>query len=124
MLTRWNVAHILSLLLPTLPDSATLGTLMKTPSSGLAICPGNSWRLMMTTERVLILCIILTVTGCASSRKMSPLPAPAAAQQALLNSTPGVSEFNREAYDHIVDNPFVRVSQDPLSTFSIDVDTA
>ena len=32
--------------------------------------------------------------------------------------------FNRERYDHIVDNPFVRVDTDPRSTFSIDVDTA
>ena len=29
-----------------------------------------------------------------------------------------------EAYDRIVDNPFLRVGQEPLSTFSIDVDTA
>ena len=33
-------------------------------------------------------------------------------------------DFNTEAYDRIDDNPFRRVSQDPLSTFSIDVDTA
>jgi Ca-activated chloride channel homolog len=32
--------------------------------------------------------------------------------------------FNTEAYDHIRDNEFKDVSQDPLSTFSIDVDTA
>lgn len=31
---------------------------------------------------------------------------------------------NTEAYDHIVDNPFLLVSQNPLSTFSSDVDTA
>ncbi|MDB5350772.1 MAG: uncharacterized protein JWN86_2019 [Planctomycetota bacterium] len=31
---------------------------------------------------------------------------------------------NAEAYDRIVDNAFVRTSQEPLSTFSIDVDTA
>ncbi|MDH3584714.1 MAG: von Willebrand factor type A domain-containing protein, partial [Phycisphaerae bacterium] len=31
---------------------------------------------------------------------------------------------NREAYEHIVDNPFHRVLDDPLSTFSVDVDTA
>lgn len=31
---------------------------------------------------------------------------------------------NTEAYDRIVDNPFMRVSREPLSTFSIDVDTA
>jgi len=33
-------------------------------------------------------------------------------------------QFNTEAYDHISDNPFVRVKQNPLATFSIDVDTA
>ncbi len=32
--------------------------------------------------------------------------------------------FNTEAYDRLVDNPFLRVSDQPLSTFSIDVDTA
>jgi Ca-activated chloride channel family protein len=32
--------------------------------------------------------------------------------------------FNTEAYDLISDNPFIRVSQDPLATFSTDVDTA
>jgi Ca-activated chloride channel family protein len=32
--------------------------------------------------------------------------------------------FNTEAYDHLDENPFLRVSDEPLSTFSIDVDTA
>ena len=32
--------------------------------------------------------------------------------------------FNTEAYDRVVDNPFLRATQNPLSTFSIDVDTA
>jgi Ca-activated chloride channel family protein len=34
------------------------------------------------------------------------------------------SPFNTEAYDHIEENRFRRVDADPLSTFSIDVDTA
>jgi Ca-activated chloride channel family protein len=33
-------------------------------------------------------------------------------------------DFNTEAYDHIEENRFRRVEADPLSTFSIDVDTA
>lgn len=33
-------------------------------------------------------------------------------------------EYNREGYDKITDNPFVAVNQNPLSTFSIDVDGA
>ncbi|MEW5723905.1 MAG: VWA domain-containing protein [Thermodesulfobacteriota bacterium] len=32
--------------------------------------------------------------------------------------------FDREAYDRIYDNPFLKVTLNPLSTFSIDVDTA
>jgi len=38
-----------------------------------------------------------------------------------LNPWPG---HNTEAYDRIQDNPFLAVTQNPLSTFSIDVDTA
>jgi Ca-activated chloride channel family protein len=41
-----------------------------------------------------------------------------------LQQSPDPTQFNTESYDRIVDNPFVRVSQDPLATFSIDVDTA
>src|SRR5947208_1786574 len=33
-------------------------------------------------------------------------------------------DFNTAAYDHIVENPFLDASSNPLSTFSIDVDTA
>ena len=32
--------------------------------------------------------------------------------------------FNTDEFDHIVDNPFLRPRENPLSTFSIDVDTA
>ena len=33
-------------------------------------------------------------------------------------------QFNTEAYDRIYENPFLQASQNPFSTFSIDVDTA
>jgi len=33
-------------------------------------------------------------------------------------------EFNTSEFDHIIDNPFMRVIDNPLSTFSVDVDTA
>jgi len=32
--------------------------------------------------------------------------------------------FNTESYDHITENPFLKVNDNPLSTFSIDVDAA
>lgn len=34
------------------------------------------------------------------------------------------SNFNTEGYDHITENPFLKVNDNPLSTFSIDVDAA
>ena len=34
------------------------------------------------------------------------------------------SRLNTEEYDRVIDNPFVEVREDPLATFSIDVDTA
>ena len=37
---------------------------------------------------------------------------------------PDHGRFNTESYDHLDENPFRRVDADPLSTFSIDVDTA
>ncbi len=33
-------------------------------------------------------------------------------------------DFNREGYDHITENKFLKVADNPLSTFSIDVDAA
>src|SRR5258708_22914795 len=52
-------------------------------------------------------------------------PAPMAGEPTA-EATDGTSttRANTEAYDRIVDNAFVRVAQEPLSTFSIDVDTA
>jgi Ca-activated chloride channel family protein len=35
-----------------------------------------------------------------------------------------VPDFNTEDYDHIVENKFLKVAENPLSTFSIDVDAA
>ncbi|WP_211316338.1 von Willebrand factor type A domain-containing protein [Niabella yanshanensis] len=39
-------------------------------------------------------------------------------------SWPGHEDFSREGYDHITENPFLRSKDNPLSTFSIDVDGA
>lgn len=38
--------------------------------------------------------------------------------------TPDAGKFNTETYDHVVDNKFLAVTEHPLSTFSIEVDTA
>ena len=57
-----------------------------------------------------------------------PPPPPPAAAPAALSKAPidnnARSVPNTEAYDRIVDNPFIRTTQENLATFSIDVDTA
>ncbi len=48
----------------------------------------------------------------------------AAAPRVALAAAPPPPQFNTEAYAHNADNPFQLVADSPLSTFSIDVDTA
>jgi len=75
-------------------------------------------------------------TGIGSSAAMGEIViAPGSVPQAGSHLPPGYtaegdaqidnrSGFNTEAYDRIEDNPFKTVGENPLSTFSIDVDTA
>jgi Ca-activated chloride channel family protein len=51
----------------------------------------------------------------------APSPAPAAMPPRQPASP---AEFNTEGYDRVTENPFLEVLKNPLSTFSIDVDTA
>ena len=55
---------------------------------------------------------------------MAPLPGASAPPPPIAADRIDRLRSNTEAYDFISDNPFIRVSQDPLATFSIDVDTA
>lgn len=57
------------------------------------------------------------------------MPVPAAAAEAppsapKSEAPPEQAKPDQEAYEKITDNEFARVAQAPLSTFSIDVDTA
>jgi Ca-activated chloride channel family protein len=55
-------------------------------------------------------------------------PAPFSSELDRTESVGGIhalnGEFNTAAYDHILENPFLDAASNPLSTFSIDVDTA
>jgi len=53
----------------------------------------------------------------------SEAEAPAVVADARLSDS-SAPDFNTEAYDRIEDNRFLEVARNPLSTFSIDVDTA
>ena len=68
------------------------------------------------------------IAGAALKAPAAPSARPAAAapppDPLVFVDRPVRPSFNTEAYDRITDNPFIRVSQDPLATFSIDVDTA
>lgn len=75
----------------------------------------------------------LCLTGCnsesgspdrAALRFSEALPSLSAAVEPKGDEADDGQPFNTETYDHIVDNPFYAVVQNPLSTFSIDVDTA
>lgn len=81
------------------------------------------------------------VAGCDGAATKGPAPPAASARSARIDvaatadmaapvsgspQAPGreAERFNTESYARIDENPFLAVSQNPLSTFSIDVDTA
>ncbi len=53
-----------------------------------------------------------------------PPPPPVYVGGRWIQGPPPGGRWNTESYDHILDNPFLDAVQNPLSTFSIDVDTA
>ncbi len=61
--------------------------------------------------------------GSSSEQPKREAEAPAVVADARPLDSPA-PEFNTEAYDRIEDNRFLEASSNPLSTFSIDVDTA
>src|SRR5262245_10893083 len=83
----------------------------------------------VTLDRVLLPALVLV--ACAKygyAPKMAKDSGRAYAPNgAVLEITPEETpppEHNTESYARIEDNPFLTVQQNPLSTFSIDVDTA
>lgn len=86
------------------------------------------------------------ILGSASAAKVLPNYQPTRADALLAGSVAGIqinnyeqkqklrkkefeynsypNEYNREGYDEIVENQFLKVTDNPLSTFSIDVDAA
>lgn len=70
-------------------------------------------------------------TGNTAAQEPMAMPVVAPGQPPVPDDAPATSEpgkpaadFNTESYDHIYENPFLASAQNPLSTFSIDVDTA
>jgi len=68
---------------------------------------------------------LLAAAACGVTHRSPHMPAPP--RYALADSAPAERlppGHNTEAYDRIYDNPFLAARDNPLSTFSIDVDTA
>ncbi len=63
-------------------------------------------------------------SGVAAAKESFPASQPTAPPVSVDSAPPADSEFNTESYSRIDENPFRVVVQNPLSTFSIDVDTA
>jgi Ca-activated chloride channel family protein len=73
---------------------------------------------------LVFLCALLVGCGRAKTATKSMSAPDTMAPAPEVVSGPEQGEFNTEAYDRIHNNPFLAVQQSPLSTFSIDVDTA
>src|SRR5262245_29134017 len=90
---------------------------------------------MVRLRRLLVLLPLALPLGCCGPAATSPKgtastgssktwPAGSAPLVRPPAEPPPPPEHNTEAYDRIVDNAFLNAAQSPLSTFSIDVDTA
>ena len=81
-------------------------------------------RLRLATIVSLLAAVVLAAAACSlhPSAYMAAPARYALAGQAPMERPPG--DHNTEAYDRIYDNPFLAARANPLSTFSIDVDTA
>jgi Ca-activated chloride channel family protein len=76
----------------------------------------------------LLVIVTLMAPSLLRSRQAAPGPLPwqipVTSHNAMAAEESGPKQFNTEAYALIEDNPFVRASEQPLATFSSDVDTA
>ena len=105
-------------------------------AEGVEVASGNTTH-MPVTLKIAGVEETVTVTGeygpgrwvfeARQGKRVSPVrsSSPAiAAYDPLAGLRPARSGFHTEDYDKLTDNPFRRVEDEPLSTFSIDVDTA
>src|SRR5262245_15675118 len=84
---------------------------------------------MARMHRVVVVafaCLLASLVGCGdrSSPARKEEAKRSARQVALNEAAPPEKKENTETYARIVENPFLRADKKPLSTFSVDVDTA
>ena len=117
---------LLSLIVVSLIAVLSIAALFMTSAGGIALAPHKEAIAQMAmTEAVEEAEPVFTAkeyddTGRASVSNEARI-APTATPGAVDNARP---DFNTEAYDYIEENSFLEAMSNPLSTFSIDVDTA
>jgi len=72
--------------------------------------------------RLLAPLLLIALAGCGKHSSRDYMMSPASGAMAYDDTAP--LEAGDESYAHVAENPFKRVTDDALSTFSIDVDTA
>ncbi len=86
----------------------------------IAACAGSASRSPSHAQRYYPASpVMVTAAPGAAQEADTEAPAPASKLRA-----DGAGKFNTESYDRIYENPFLAAAKAPLSTFSIDVDTA
>ena len=78
----------------------------------------------MPLKKITPLILLLALTACSKTSKMM-MDEVAPARSVLITTTPqSQPEWNTESYNALQESGFISTANDPLSTFSIDVDTA
>ena len=131
LLVTWNLslARTASQMGPAKHDGST-----PSPASGEAAPPPSKKPMLMTRQELESLRALGYLDADADLAFVEPFDS---GRQDVSRSQPDDGDLERdagirhqsgpfttEAYDSVTDNPFVTVAQSPLSTFSIDVDTA
>jgi Ca-activated chloride channel family protein len=86
--------------------------------------PAESQHLEKETFSADVMTIVPQQAGQVPGNAPQPQPVPAPVTGLPEPGKQKTEEFHTEAYDRIYENPFLAAAQNPLSTFSIDVDTA
>jgi len=65
-----------------------------------------------------------TLVGCGGQKSSYPTAMKAVQGESPMNAPASYDHLQQEQYAHIVENPFIAVASEPMSTFSADVNTA
>ena len=86
--------------------------------------PMPKWNATTLLLATVLSCLLIRLSGCSERGQNSVGPLLESSVVATSDEGGVSPEFNTEEYDRIYENPFKTAVENPVSTFSIDVDTA